>query len=313
MGADQDQYKLPLPKVIRIEPSSCCNLKCRHCTTGLRMNKSLGIMSRETFDRVFDRIRELDFRAIVLYHGGEPLLNPDLFYFVAKTRPLTQLLKLSSNGMLLDAERIEQILESPLDIVQFSLDGTSPEENDEIRVNSDFRQVAQKIRRLLERRKSVGSALQVYLANVQIPEPGADLTQITVPPHLRAAFGESLQEMTVRCYYPLYWPGYPESGESRRGEAPVERECDHIVSTITVRWNGDVVPCCYDLTSRMVMGNLVTQSLEEIWNGPRYLAMRKTIAEGHPPALCRGCNVLYPKTYMYAKDIVGLPQPVGVN
>ncbi len=42
-------------------------------------------MTRETFDRIFDRIRDLDFRAAVLYHRGEPLLDPDLFYFVAKS------------------------------------------------------------------------------------------------------------------------------------------------------------------------------------------------------------------------------------
>jgi radical SAM protein with 4Fe4S-binding SPASM domain len=261
-------------------------------------------MRRETFDGIFDRIRDLDFRAIVLYHGGEPLLNPDLFYFAAKVRPLTQLLKFSSNGALLSDQNIERIVTSPLDIIQFSLDGTTPEENDAIRRNSNFHEITEKIVRLLDRIRAVGSKLQVYLANVQIPKPGTDLTQIDTPPHLEAAFGEYLKDMTVRCYYPLYWPGYPEAGMLRQDQAPEERFCDHVVSTVTVRWNGDVVPCCYDLTSQMVMGNLVAQPLADIWNGPRYLALRQAIAQGRPPALCQGCNVLYPKTYMYEKDIV---------
>ena len=38
-------------------------------------------------------------------------------------------------------------------------------------------------------------------------------------------------------------------------------------NTITIRSNGDVVPCCYDLTSKLVMGNIRENSLAQIWNG----------------------------------------------
>ena len=46
--------------------------------------------------------------------------------------------------------------------------------------------------------------------------------------------------------------------------------CDHIVNTFTIRWNGDVVPCCFDLINMMVMGNVVTEEIENIWNNEKY-------------------------------------------
>ncbi|KKL60605.1 hypothetical protein LCGC14_2203620, partial [marine sediment metagenome] len=58
---------------------------------------------------------------------------------------------------------------------------------------------------------------------------------------------------------------------------------------ITIRWNGDVVPCCYDIMSEYVIGNIRENSLEEIWNNERYNNIRKGIEIGHPVEICGGC------------------------
>lgn len=35
------------------------------------------------------------------------------------------------------------------------------------------------------------------------------------------------------------------------------------MNTLTIRYNGDVIPCCYDLTSKLVMGNIQGQRLNK--------------------------------------------------
>ena len=65
-----------LPRVLRIEPASQCNLSCIHCPTGtIDMNR--GVMEKEVMHAVLDSIEvsRSSVKVVVFYHGGEPLLN----------------------------------------------------------------------------------------------------------------------------------------------------------------------------------------------------------------------------------------------
>jgi len=258
-------------------------------------------MTRETFDAVFEKIQHLKFRAAVLYHGGEPLLCRDFFYFVEKIRPLATFTKTVCNGSMLTDEKIDLLLHSSLDLVEFSLDGLSPEENNSIRVGSNFQWIACQILKLLKKRREMDAKLQIFLCNVQVPTPTQDTSHIEIPLYLKETFKDYLSDIAIRCFYSMYWPGYPRREPETR--TPVRNRCDHIENTITIRWNGDVVSCCYDLTSKLVMGNLVRQALDEIWNGARYRALRSAIDQRKPPELCKGCNVIYEEKYLYPQDL----------
>ena len=58
-----------------------------------------------------------------------------------------------------------------------------------------------------------------------------------------------------------------------------KNSCDHLDETLTIRSDGNVVPCCYDLTTKLKMGNIMTNGLEEIWNNSFYINLRKSIEE----------------------------------
>jgi len=63
---------------------------------------------------------------------------------------------------------------------------------------------------------------------------------------------------------------------------------------ISVAWDGDVVPCCYDYDKKYVLGNVHKQPLNEIWNGERMRALRKEfISNDVSNPLCRNCPELY--------------------
>ena len=74
----------------------------------------------------------------------------------------------------------------------------------------------------------------------------------------------------------------------RRGEAP--RGCDYINSTLVVNSNGDVVPCCYDIHSDHVMGNVFEQPLAGVWLGEKFWTFRKRVRESRASIpICRHC------------------------
>ena len=298
---DALHYKPPFPQVLRIEPASACNFKCIHCPTGLDMNPNTGIMSMNTFNKVLKKIEDRHFRVIVMYHGGEPFLNPNLLEMAKRLRPLAERIEMNSNASILTGGIIDKILDADaIDRISFSIDGNSPEENDKIRVGANFHKIAANIKRLINARNELGlKRPKIFIANTQIPETQST-GKIEIPKFLKEVFGEMESEINYKCTYALIWAGMSIKPGAIK---PDNNFCDHIVNTFTIRANGDVVACCYDLTTEMLMGNVLEQSLEEIWHGKKYIGLRKAIASFNPPKLCRGCEVLYPQAVMTRKDI----------
>ena len=294
---------IPLPGVLRIEPSSACNFKCRHCPTGLDLNPNTGIMSMETFEKIFTKVSKYRFRAIVMYHGGEPLLNKNFFIMAKRLKPLCGFMKTVNNGSALTEKNIDQILDSSLDQVVISLDGNSIEENNRIRVNADGRKTLQSIKSLILKKISKNSPLQIRISGIIIPETIEETQKPPGPPaYITDFLGDLCQYVEIKMQYSEVWAGM-NSFIPLKQPYPVNNFCDHVVSTITIRWDGTVVPCCYDLTTLSPMGNILDDDLETIWNNDKYGELRESIESFDPPKLCRGCNVLYPQNYMVKKDI----------
>lgn len=295
-------YIPPFPKVLRIEPASACNFKCVHCPTGLGMNPDVGLMSLDDFNKIFENIKNRHFRVISMFFGGESFLNKNFFEMARKLRPLTDRIELNSNGSLLSEKLIDRILaENIIDRISFSIDGTSAEENNKIRIGANFEKISGNIKKLIIARNKLGlKKPRIFIANTQIPETVSDVGEIRVPEFLLNAFKEVESDISYECTYSLIWAGMAIQPGSNK---PNNNFCDHAVNTITIRANGDVVPCCYDITTMMPMGNALKQSLEDIWQSKKFAGLRKGIAEFKPPRLCHGCEVLYPKAIMTKKDI----------
>ena len=64
-----------MPKMLNIEPTNHCDLKCPLCPTGLE-DKSVerGTMKIEQFKPVIDRLSKY-LQSVNLYSWGEPLLH----------------------------------------------------------------------------------------------------------------------------------------------------------------------------------------------------------------------------------------------
>jgi len=311
-----EKFSCGFPGVVRIEPSSICNLKCIHCPTGTT-KANRGLMAPQTFDVIIKNIlkHQKQIRVVVLYHGGEPLLNKNFPNMVKQIKEIgIPLIKTVSNGMLLTDEMIEKTCESGLDAIEFSLDGTSFEQNDFIRRGCNGREVVRNIKKMITYKKENAhlkpgiciSTTQFIKETQNIP---AD-TVPAVPNYLLEVFSDEInnKDLSFKTTFAMKWPDMNVdrkqffvngSGE----ESQIQNFCDHVLNTITVRWNGDVVPCCYDLTSRVVLGNIYDDNLETIWNNQKYLRLRMSIYEKNfYPSLCDECNTVKNHKYLCVKE-----------
>ena len=85
-----------------------------------------------------------------MYHGGEPFLNKQIFEWIGVIKSMgAGFVKTVTNGILLTDDMLIRVVESGLDSIEFSIDGQSPEENNTIRIGSDYQQVAETIKSLI--------------------------------------------------------------------------------------------------------------------------------------------------------------------
>lgn len=178
------EYIRPFPRVIRIEPAGACNLACSHCPTGtIKMPR--GIMNSDTFATIMDSLKKNihSIKVVVLYHGGEPLLNKSFTQMVEAVKNLgIPLVKTVSNGMLLNETVIDDIIGSKLDVIEISLDGDGSEINNLVRRNSDYNKVVANIKTLINRKieRNIETP-QVFVSSTQFFKNPADLND-DIPP-----------------------------------------------------------------------------------------------------------------------------------
>jgi radical SAM protein with 4Fe4S-binding SPASM domain len=61
--------------------------------------------------------------------------------------------------------------------------------------------------------------------------------------------------------------------------------------SVSILWDGSVVPCCRDYNGVEIIGDLNNQSLEEIWNGEKMKNLRKELVSGRiTNKLCNPCQ-----------------------
>ncbi|MHC4439566.1 MAG: SPASM domain-containing protein [Planctomycetota bacterium] len=80
----------------------------------------------------------------------------------------------------------------------------------------------------------------------------------------------------------------PWNGKTEALFYPQPGECYEPWQTFMTSLDGSVYTCC---RGGEVMGNLLEQDFQEIWNGEKYRAYRRNINSFRPPQACMDCPV----------------------
>ncbi|MBS1238154.1 MAG: Radical domain protein [Deltaproteobacteria bacterium] len=139
---------------IQVEVTSACNAACIYCPRTVYRDvwedRHLPLDAFRKLEPAFAKSRHVH-----LQGWGEPLLHPDFFDMVAIAKAAGWWVGTTTNGMLLNRDRITRSIESGLDIVAFSLAGTT-ERNDVIRKGTSLKKVLEAIQALDRAKKEMG-------------------------------------------------------------------------------------------------------------------------------------------------------------
>ena len=266
---------------VYLEISNLCNLSCRFCPGTKRTKKA---MTEEEFSTLLPKIRP--YADYLYFHlMGEPLLHPRLERFLEMAGEQGFKVILTTNGTLLKSKQ-EMLLSSPA-LHKLNISLHAFEAND---LAVPFAQYLNDC--FAFGKASNGQKLVVYrLWN----QGGEDAQNVQILDTMRKYFpgnwvkerlGTRIADRTYLEYGDKFdWPDL----SAAEGDSRVF--CYGLRDQLGILCDGTVVPCCLDHDGDLALGNLLTQTMDEIVNSPR----AKAIYEGfsHREAaeeLCRKCG-----------------------
>ncbi len=157
----RERERVPSPTYVQIEPVGQCNLACTMCPINYRDDKPLTgrlkMMDFNLYCRIVDQFTNL--QTLHLQGLGEPFLHPRFFDMVTYAANKGVRVTTNTNLTTLSPKRALLTVASGLDTLHFSIDGTTAETYERIRVNAHFDKVLANLGNLVEARQRLGSAL----------------------------------------------------------------------------------------------------------------------------------------------------------
>src|SRR5277367_6222715 len=130
-----------VPVSISFEPTTSCNLRCPECPSGLRsFTRPRGMLEKIFFRNMIDQLAP-ELLYLTFYFQGEPYLNPDFLEMVTYATSKKIYTATSTNAHYLNDENARRTVESGLDRLIISLDGTTQEVYGQYRVGGDLEKV----------------------------------------------------------------------------------------------------------------------------------------------------------------------------
>lgn len=155
------------PSFINFGLTHRCNLRCKICETYEENPEVNRELSLEELKGIIKQISDWDKTINVSFAGGEPFIRKDdLLECVKYASSLNLVTHVTSNGSFIDKKLAEEILNSGLNYLQISLDGSTSKTNDYIRGKGSFKKAMRAIGFLLEVKEELDSNLKLSITTV---------------------------------------------------------------------------------------------------------------------------------------------------
>lgn len=288
---DGKTVSLPLFEEIHIENTNSCGYKCVMCPRESQ-TRHIGYMSLEDFSLVLERVGP--FQGMFHLHGfGEPLLDRKLIqkiHLLKQKSPGSRGLIFSTLGIRVEEEYFERLLEAGLDAIVISLYGFNQEKYKEVHGFNGFELVERNLRLLSNAMKKAPAFLPI----VKVPSLQISSTLPLAPSPEKTAFCNWLQELKFNV---REWDYVHNYSNGRSYNLPNTKQVCPVISgrrknILNITWDLNVIPCCFDFNATIPFGNLRSQSLEEIFSSPEYLAFLAAHQTGELTAypVCQNCE-----------------------
>ena len=290
-----------LPVSIAVEPTTSCNLRCPECPSGLRsFTRPTGMLPEAMFQALIDELAATLVN-LTFYFQGEPYLHPqfiELVRYAANRRIYTST---STNAHYLTDENARRTVESGLDRLIISIDGTTQESYQAYRIGGKLAKVIEGTQNVLRWKRALRSRTPHVVFQFLVVGPNEH--QVDEVRQLGRSLGvDEVKFKTAQIYdYEHGSPLIPTNERfSRYARQPdgtyriknrLENGCWKMWHSCVVTWNGAVVPCCFDKDAHYQLGNVADHGFRAVWRSPPYRQFRQQLLHSRRQIdICRNCT-----------------------
>jgi len=300
-------YQWGMPISISFEPTTSCNLRCPECPSGLRsFTRKTGMLEESFFQKTIDELHK-NLLYLTFYFQGEPYLNPEFLKMVKYASEKNIYTATSTNAHYLDDRNAKHTVESGLDRLIISIDGTTQESYQSYRIGGDLQKVIEGTKNIFRWKKELRSKTPyvifqfvVFRQNEHEVEDikklgkqlGVDEVRIKSAQIYDYENGNEripVNEKLTR--YKKTESGKFEMHTGFRTPDFKHKNCWKMWHSCVITWDGKIVPCCFDKDAKHQLGNLKERTFREIWFNGSYTKFRSTLLKSRKEIdICKNCS-----------------------
>ena len=327
MSAEMARAGLRAPVNLTWEITLQCNLRCVHCLSDSG-NTTADELSAQECLQLVDELAALKVFQVNI-GGGEPFIRSDFLDLLNYAHGRGLVTCVSTNGTVIDNDLARRLAKLKMLYLQVSLDGATAAVNDRIRGQGTYRKILDAIDCLA--RNDVAFSINAVLTKLNYPQLDT----------LRALAGQYGAELRVSRFRP--------SGRGKQSRADLAPDKDQLEAfadwldrhdlvrtgdsffcltsenrrrkgldmcgaakmTCCISPTGDVYPCAFMQEIQFLAGNVLSESLKDMWNhAPVFHRLRNLNVES-----CRTCSRFEacrggcPAMAFHTYDDIAMPDP----
>jgi radical SAM protein with 4Fe4S-binding SPASM domain len=290
-----------LPISISFEPTTSCNLRCPECPSGLRsFTRPTGMLEEDLFKKTIDELYKT-LVYLIFYFQGEPFLNPKFLDLVAYASSKGIYTATSTNAHYLNDSNARKTVESGLDRLIISIDGTTQETYEAYRIGGSLEKVIEGTRNVVRWKKELNSSTPHIIFQFLVVKPNQH--QIEDVKRLAKEIGvDEVGLKTAQIYDHEYGSPlltdieeYSRYKKNSDGTFSIKNKlvdsCWKMWHSCVITWDGLVVPCCFDKDAHYKLGNVKEESFKDLWRGDKYNLFRASLLRSRDEIeMCKNCT-----------------------
>lgn len=263
-----------------------CNAGCPNCpynNSEIRSTyKDAMIMPETIFKKIADECGQYG-AYLRISGGGEPMLHPHAVEFMVYAKEQGAKIGLITNGSRFTESTLTALIQSGVDVIEFSVDAGDEETYNWVRPGLDWEVLNRNIELAVKIRNMFQARTKIIVSVIN--QEGVDIEAA------EQYWSKIVDNVQIRKF--LTW-GYNDnkSADDSPYLPPEERiPCPWLFERLNVDSRGDVTLCGEDIAFCEKFANIMRRSIKEIWNGPefKYFREKHLSRHGDDIPICKQC------------------------
>ena len=264
-------------KKIYLEITNGCNLNCDFC---IKNSRKVTSITKDNYRLIIDKIKDYT-DELYLHILGEPLMHPDIEYFINYATKVGLMVNITTNGYLIDK------IKNNHQIHRLNISLHSYNERYKIDIDNYLNNIFNVIdniknKTFISLRLWVKGNKTDYILNYINKRYNTSIKRLDDNTKVKIT-----NNLIIDTFHEFIWPDLNNKYYNEVGT------CKGLIDHIGILSDGTIIPCCLDSKGIINLGNIYKDNLEDIFNSDRVANMIKGFKNNYKcEELCRHCSFL---------------------